>query len=134
MTSKDQKNPEEQKYTMVHFVDGIPHIHIYYSKIVPEPQPDAAEKDPWELEEGFPSDWIPTPNITPDVPNEKRNDYVWPAIRWAMLIAENEEHIYTLVEEWNMKNDSRIPDRELRKMIHWAINKWDTKFNPRYTQ
>lgn len=134
MTSKDQKNPEEQESRVVRITGDLTCIYISRPERALEPQPDATEKDPWELEEGFPNDWIPTPNITPDVPNEKRNDYVWPAIRWAMLIAENEEHIYTLVEEWNMKNDSRIPDRELRKMIHWAINKWDTKFNPRYTQ
>ena len=130
MTSKEQKNPKEQKPILVEIGDGV--VYMRRPERAPEPQPDATERNSWELEKGFPSDWIPTPNITPDVPNEKRKAYVWPAIRWAMLIAKNVEHIYTLVEEWNMKNDPRIPDRKLRKMISWAINKWDTKFNPRY--
>ena len=134
MTSKDQRNPEELESRVVRIVDGITCIYMSYPERAVEPQSDAAERDPWELEEGFPSNWIPTPNITPDVPNEKRKDYVWLAIRWAVLIAENVDHVYTLVEEWNTKNDPRIPDRELRKMIRWAINRWDTKFNPRYAK
>ena len=134
MNSKEQENFEEQKYTMWYFVDGIPHTHTYYLKRVPELQSDETERDPWELEEGFPSDWIPTPNITPDMPNKKQKACVWPAIRWAMFIAETVEQIYTLVEEWNMKNDPRIPDHVLRKLIRWAIKKLNTQFNPRYAK
>lgn len=102
------------------------------SRAATKPEPDMPESDPWELEEGFPSDWVPTPNISPEVPTERYKAHVWAAIRWAVQIAHDVDDIYRLVEEWNVKNDPRVPDDVLRGMIGWAIKTWDTKFNPRY--
>lgn len=80
------------------------------------------ERDPWELEKGFPHDYIGAPNITPETPQKQWKPLFWRAVRASIPCSMTEEDVFRKMKLWNSANNPQVPEKRLEKMVRWAID------------
>jgi hypothetical protein len=88
--------------------------------------PEKNNADEWQLEED--DERIYAANITPETPKESYKRYVWDATWAAIDVSDTRQEVFRKVLGWNEKNDPKVPESSLVKMVRWALDHWDTKF------
>lgn len=79
------------------------------------------DENPWDIE----PDSIDAENITPEIPKELWNSFIWEAVRAAIPGSKTKDDVIRKVKQWNTHNNPRIPETELVRKVLWALRTFD---------
>lgn len=126
MTNENEKSPWELEHGRPQR-DAEEFNSDAAKKDIEQHEPGAAEKSSWELETGWESDRLYSPNITPDVPKHECKDYILHAVKEAIHMSNSIAGVHKLVKDWNQNNDPRVLPLDLFNLIDWGLKTWSNE-------
>ena len=120
MVNENQKDSWELEHSEPHKGDTVLNSDELQSD-VGKLNPNKPEDYSWAIEE----DSIDADNITPEIPRELWNKFIWDAVRAAIPGSQTKDDVIRKVKLWNTHNNPQLPEADLVRKVLWALRVFD---------